>query len=110
MVAKLITTGRDREEARTRMLVALREFQLAGISHTIPFHLAVLEHPEFVAGNLTTHFLPEHLPKLARTRSPEELNLMTAVTALEGRAREEADPIQPHSASEALVWKMAGRG
>ena len=56
------------------MLVALREFQLAGISHTIPFHLAVLEHPEFIAGNLTTHFLPEYLPRLARTRSGQELD------------------------------------
>lgn len=37
MVAKLITTGRDREEARTRMLVALREFQLGGIPTPFPF-------------------------------------------------------------------------
>ena len=108
MVAKLITTGRDREEARTRMLVALREFQLAGISHTIPFHLAVLEHPEFVAGNLTTHFLPDHMPKLARTRSAQELDLMTAVAAVEGRTREAAPPATA-AASEAQLWKMAGR-
>ncbi|MBX3168768.1 MAG: acetyl-CoA carboxylase biotin carboxylase subunit [Candidatus Eremiobacteraeota bacterium] len=108
MVAKLITTGRDREEARTRMLVALREFQLAGISHTIPFHLAVLEHPEFVAGNLTTHFLPEYLPKLARTRSPQELDLMTAVAAVEGRRSEPPAPAVL-AASEAQLWKMAGR-
>lgn len=109
MVAKLITTGRDREEARTRMLVALREFQLAGISHTIPFHLAVLEHPEFVAGNLTTHFLPEHLPKLARNRTPQELDLMTAVAAVEGRARESEVPATVNGNSEAQLWKMAGR-
>lgn len=108
MVAKLITTGRDREEARTRMLVALREFQLAGISHTIPFHLAVLEHPEFVAGNLTTHFLPEHLPKLARSRTDQELDLMTAVAAVEGRSRESSAPVTTQ-ASEAQLWKMAGR-
>lgn len=90
------------------MLVALREFQLAGISHTIPFHLAVLEHPEFIAGNLTTHFLPEYLPRLARTRSGQELDLMTAVAAVEGRSREAAPPVMA-ATSEAQLWKMAGR-
>ncbi|MBT9581787.1 acetyl-CoA carboxylase biotin carboxylase subunit [bacterium] len=109
MVAKLIATGRDREEARVRMLVALREFQLAGISHTIPFHIAVLEHPEFIAGHLTTHFLPEHLPKLTKNVSPDQLDQGALLAALEGRLGESAVASGGSGPGEAQLWKMAGR-
>lgn len=88
------------------MLVALREFQLAGISHTIPFHLAVLEHPEFIAGNLTTHFYRNTCPGW---RGPvADRNWMTAVAAVEGRSREDPPPVMA-ATSEAQLWKMAGR-
>lgn len=109
MVAKLITTGQTREEARQRMLVALREFQLAGISNTIPFHLAVLEHPEFIAGNLTTHFLPDHLPKLAKTFGAEGSQVAALLAALEGRRQEANFPAAATTSNEAQLWKMAGR-
>lgn len=108
MVAKLITTGQTREEARLRMLVALREFQLAGISTTIPFHIAVLEHPEFIAGHLTTHFLQDHLPKLAKSFTAEENQMAALLAALEGR-RQDADLPVASGTSEAQLWKMAGR-
>ena len=109
MVAKLIATGGTREEARIRMLTALREFQLAGISHTIPFHIAVLEHPEFIAGHLTTHFLPEHLPRLTREIGPAQADQAVLLAALEGRAQEAAPPAGTGTVSEAQIWKMAGR-
>jgi acetyl-CoA carboxylase biotin carboxylase subunit len=108
MVAKLIAFGRDREEARRRMLVALREFQLAGIAHTLPFHQAVLEHPEFIAGHLTTHFLQEHLPQLTRELSEDRVDELALVAALEARTPE--PPANTGSSnSEADLWKMAGR-
>lgn len=110
MVAKLITWGRDREQARLRMIAALREFQLGGIAHTIPFHLAVLQHPEFIAGNLTTHFLPEHLPQLHRNTQEEVLSTAALLAALESRrgGGESATQVAP-GRSEAEAWKMAGR-
>ncbi len=57
LLAKLIVHGKDREEARTRMLAALRDYAIAGIKTTIPFHLAVLQHPVFVRGDVTTEFV-----------------------------------------------------
>lgn len=110
MVAKLISYGRDREEARLRMIAALREFQLGGIASTIPFHLAVLEHPEFIAGNLTTHFLPEHMPQLQKKLGPEVLDDVAMVAALESRNRLHTSPDTASAGpSEAQIWKMAGR-
>lgn len=109
MVAKLIASGRTREEARQRMLVALREFQLSGIAHTIPFHIAVLEHPEFVAGHLTTHFLQEHFPKITRQPSAHDRDTGALLGALESRTQQASPPSGVSVGSEAHIWKMAGR-
>jgi acetyl-CoA/propionyl-CoA carboxylase biotin carboxyl carrier protein len=58
MIAKLIVHGRDREQARRRMLRALAEFEIGGISTLLGFHRALLEHPCFVEG-ATCHGLVE---------------------------------------------------
>ncbi|HLK43947.1 MAG TPA: acetyl-CoA carboxylase biotin carboxylase subunit [Thermoleophilia bacterium] len=50
MVAKLIVWDADRELARRRMLRALGEFEVGGVSTLIPLHMAILERPEFIAG------------------------------------------------------------
>jgi acetyl-CoA/propionyl-CoA carboxylase biotin carboxyl carrier protein len=54
LVAKLIVHASTREEARQRMLRALREFRIEGIPTTIPAHVALLEDSEFVDGSYTT--------------------------------------------------------
>ena len=60
MIAKLSTWGRTRLEATDRMARALAEYDIAGVETTIPFCHWVMEHPDFRAGNLSTHFVPEH--------------------------------------------------
>ncbi|RXI98349.1 acetyl-CoA carboxylase biotin carboxylase subunit [Anaerobacillus alkaliphilus] len=57
MVAKLIVHGKTREEAIARMKRALNEFVIAGVDTTIPFHIALLEHEDFINGNFNTKFL-----------------------------------------------------
>jgi acetyl-CoA carboxylase biotin carboxylase subunit len=57
LLAKLIVHGADRPEAIARMRNALSSFVLEGVHTTIPFLLEVLDHPEFVAGNVDTKFL-----------------------------------------------------
>jgi len=54
LVAKLIVHGRDREEAMARMRRALGEFIIEGIKTTIPFHLRVLDDPDFIRGEFNT--------------------------------------------------------
>ena len=54
LVAKLVTWGNDREEARVRMLRALDEFSIEGVATTIPAHKALLEDADFVDGTHTT--------------------------------------------------------
>ncbi|WP_043932822.1 acetyl-CoA carboxylase biotin carboxylase subunit [Bacillus sp. EB01] len=57
MIAKVITYGSTREEAIARMKRALSEFAVEGIHTTIPFHLRLLEHKQFVEGEFNTKFL-----------------------------------------------------
>ena len=61
LVGKLITWGRDREEARHRMLRALGEMKVQGIATTIPADLAILRHPDFANAEHSTKWVEERL-------------------------------------------------
>ncbi len=60
LIAKLVITGRDRNEAIARARRALDEFEIGGVPSTIGFHRRVVDEPSFVAGGVTTSYLTEH--------------------------------------------------
>jgi pyruvate carboxylase subunit A len=72
MIAKLICWGPTRELAIARMRRALLEYAITGISTNIAYHLAILDDPEFVAGNYTTHFIDGHPELVAAAQAWEE--------------------------------------
>ncbi|WP_085933491.1 acetyl-CoA carboxylase biotin carboxylase subunit [Enhydrobacter aerosaccus] len=87
MIAKLCTYGKNRNAAIDRMRRALDEFYVRGVSHNVPFLAALMAHPRFVAGKLTTNFIAEefkggftaaHLPP----RDPQVLAAVAAVVDL----------------------------
>ena len=51
LMAKLIVTGATREQALARARRALREFQIEGVASVLPFHRAVIDHPDFVGAD-----------------------------------------------------------
>jgi acetyl-CoA carboxylase biotin carboxylase subunit len=61
ILAKLITFGSNREEARIRMILALNENVILGVKTPNKFLIKVLEHPEFIKGNLSTDFLEKNI-------------------------------------------------
>ena len=63
MIAKLCTWGPNREDAIGEMSKALDEFEVEGIGHNLPFLSAVMDHPRFVSGNITTAFIEEEYPE-----------------------------------------------
>jgi acetyl-CoA carboxylase biotin carboxylase subunit len=70
MVAKLITWGRDRDEAIERMRRALFEFVVKGIKTSIPFHQRVLQHPVFLTGVLLAAIAAYRRDKAKASQQP----------------------------------------
>ncbi|MDQ6710894.1 MAG: acetyl-CoA carboxylase biotin carboxylase subunit [Candidatus Dormibacteraeota bacterium] len=68
LLAKLIVWAEDREAAIGRGRRALQEFVLTGPSTTIPFHRAILVEPDFLAGKISTGFIPDHPGLIETTR------------------------------------------
>ena len=67
MIAKLIATGVDREQARARLEQALRAYVVRGIQTNIPMLLDVITHDVFKSGVTTTKFVEEHyLPTVTK--------------------------------------------
>ncbi|MCX8954069.1 acetyl/propionyl/methylcrotonyl-CoA carboxylase subunit alpha [Ruegeria sp. NA] len=62
MIAKLCTWAPTREKAIEAMRVALDSFEVEGIGHNLPFLSAVMDHPKFVSGDMTTAFIAEEYP------------------------------------------------
>ena len=62
MIAKLCTWGPSRAEAIEEMRLALDTFEVEGIGHNLPFCSAVMDHPRFNSGNITTAFIAEEYP------------------------------------------------
>ena len=88
MIAKLCSYGKTRIDAIERMRRALDEFYVRGVSHNVPFLAALMAHPRFRAGKLTTNFIAEefkggftaaHLP-------PRDPAMLAAVAAVVDRA------------------------
>lgn len=62
MIAKVITYGKDRIEAISRMQKALSECYIEGVTNNIEFLESIFHHPNFIAAKLHTRFIPDHYP------------------------------------------------
>jgi propionyl-CoA carboxylase alpha chain len=91
MIAKLCTYGKTRIDAIERMRRALDEFYVRGVSHNVPFLAALMAHPRFREGRLTTNFIAEefkggftaaHLP-------PRDPAMLAAVAVVVDRIKSE---------------------
>src|SRR3546814_5872460 len=63
MIAKLITWGKTRDDAADLQVAALDRFELEGLGHNIDFLSAIMQHPRFRSGELTTGFIAEEYPE-----------------------------------------------
>jgi len=63
LIGKLIVWGPDRDTAIRRMRRALKECAITGVPTTISFHQKILENPAFLAGDIYTNFIEEHILK-----------------------------------------------
>ncbi|TGD64755.1 acetyl/propionyl/methylcrotonyl-CoA carboxylase subunit alpha [Tabrizicola sp. WMC-M-20] len=90
MIAKLCTWGPTRADAINEMRLALDTFEVEGIGHNLPFCSAVMDHPRFTSGNITTAFIAEEFPDgfHGTTLDPQMLRRVAAACAAMNRVAE----------------------
>ncbi|MEZ5883514.1 MAG: acetyl/propionyl/methylcrotonyl-CoA carboxylase subunit alpha [Paracoccaceae bacterium] len=90
MIAKLCTWAPTRAEAIEEMRLALDTFEVEGIGHNLPFVGAVMDHPRFVSGDITTAFIAEEYPEgfQGAVLDEELLRRIAAATAAMNRVAE----------------------
>ncbi len=104
IMAKLVVWGRNREEARRRMLRALRDNVVLGVKTSIGFMSNVLRHPEFISGNTPTDFIEKYRDELFK-RDEKKLDLALKAASLKaGKKRE----FVPDTAKQSNPWQEIG--
>lgn len=111
MIAKLCTWAPDRLSAIDAMGEALDAFEVEGIGHNLPFLSAVMDHPRFRAGALTTAFIAEEYPEgfSGVSVSEEDAHVLAAVAAqinmvVEQRNAQISGRISSQAQSVATEW------
>jgi propionyl-CoA carboxylase alpha chain len=116
MIAKLVTWAPTREQAIDAQVDALDQFVIDGISDNVDFLSALMQHPRFRSGEITTGFIAEEYPEGFEGASADE-QLIADLTAIAGmvsvitdeRAAEISDQVgpPPHFPCERVV-KIGG--
>jgi acetyl-CoA carboxylase biotin carboxylase subunit len=84
MIAKLITHGKNRDEAIQRMVRAIGDYKITGCQTTLPFCSWAIQHEAFVSGNFDTHFVKKYFsPEVLLREDEDEMTIagMAAVLA-----------------------------
>jgi acetyl-CoA carboxylase biotin carboxylase subunit len=82
MIAKLITFGKDRQEAISRMIRAIDDYRIVGVETTLSFCKFVLKHDAFISGNFDTHFIKHHYsPEMLAEEQQDEAIIAALIGA-----------------------------
>jgi len=82
MLSKLISYGKDRDEAIQIMLKAIDDYHIEGVQTTLPFGKFVFEHEAFRSGNFDTHFVKNYYSPEVLNKKAEEEARIAAVLAV----------------------------
>jgi acetyl-CoA carboxylase biotin carboxylase subunit len=111
LMGKLITWGRDREEARLRMAQALEEYIVEGIRHNMPFHRWLVASEPFIEGRMDTSFIEKNFKPELIEDNREEVRRAAAIAAAIDAA-EEREKLLPSGGDGVQLsrWKTARSG
>lgn len=108
MIAKLVTFGHDRNEARKRMIRAIDEYHITGIKTTLPFCQFVFEHEVFIDGSFDTKFVEKHFKPEVLDSENEEEEIIAAVLATKALSQEKdkvAGRVSSNGQAKTTGWK-----
>ena len=106
MIAKIITTGADRDGACEAMYAALGAVQVAGPATNEQFLKAIVDHAEFRSGGFDTGFIARHLEQLAPAPEPPPAEIVT-LAALAELSRPAVSKY-PSPWAQPIGWRLGG--
>jgi acetyl-CoA carboxylase biotin carboxylase subunit len=126
LLSKLIVWGQDRAQAIARMRRALAEYQIVGLPTTLPFARWLMEHPRFLAGDLSTDFVAEEWEPFVQRReerttasppaegqlSPAEVAALVGTVLLERESAQErllSRSVAEEEGREPSRWRAVAR-
>jgi acetyl/propionyl-CoA carboxylase alpha subunit len=108
LIAKLVVWGETRAAAIVRMRRALSEFQIMGVSTSIPFHQRIMESTNFMGGHIDTNFVQDKMV-MEPGGDPERERIAAIVSALlTDERRQTALTIPPTNGSHGSGWRKQG--
>lgn len=105
MIAKLITHGKDRQEAIERMIRAIDEYTITGIQTTLGFGKYVMQHPAFVAGDFDTHFVSKYFTPDSLKNTDEDEAMIAAIMAAGFMKTQNGSEVSPNELASFSAWK-----
>jgi len=104
MISKLTVHGRDREDARKKMLRALSEYEIVGCRTTIPFCEYTLKHEAFISGKYDTHFVKDHFSKEKLFSKHDDELIALAASLLVSEVENKTQQKQDKNTNELSHW------
>ncbi len=108
IMAKLIVWGQDREEARKRMILALKQNVILGVQTSIGFMIKCLEHPDFVNGDTYTNFIDKNIDELKSDKSAGIDYALAAGVLAERAAKKSKVAIETNGGVAPTPWQTLG--
>jgi acetyl-CoA carboxylase biotin carboxylase subunit len=110
MIAKVVTWGKDREEARVRMIRALDESNIYGIKTNVLFHKMLLTNESFISGDINTKFI-DNMGDISSTIEKEkhDIAIIAAICARIKAAQDAKVSDDFRETGQRDAWRMAGK-
>ncbi len=110
MISKLVSYGKDRDEARKRMIRAIDEYRVTGIATTLGFGKFVMGHKAFIKGDFDTnfvdkHYYPENSNKKDTKKEDSEIAAALSTYILSNPSKDNPD-VAPVSKNSKNKWKL----
>jgi acetyl-CoA carboxylase biotin carboxylase subunit len=109
MLAKLTVSSENRQESIEKMLWALSHYVVLGVTTNISFLKKVLEHPEFLKGNITTHFIDDYFKEWLVTKEGLPLDALIALAVYDSLHTQRQEVVRYKEADPHSPWQHVGR-
>lgn len=110
MIAKIIVKGLDRKDVISKTLSALNEFSIVGLKTTVPFHKAVLQHPDFVNATYTTRWVDQvFTPEILENEEDELIGALAASILYASEYLQLSSDVPAYKPDRLNVWILNKR-